>query len=221
MRGRRDPLARGGMVFRRAVAIAGAHRRQPAGDGLVAGIALACAAAGPAVGVLAVAAARRAGRRWRCCCGCRCCARRAICRGRGGRDWWSSTWGRAVGIGAHRATARCTTRGRRRRTVSMPARARWCRPCMRWAWAAWMPRCSAMATTTMPAAGPRWPEFPIAALLAPAGSPAPGIANCVAGQSWEWDGVRFRMLHPTPGFPTWATKPVACCASKPPAASRC
>jgi competence protein ComEC len=44
-------------------------------------------------------------------------------------------------------------------------------------------------------------EFPIAALLAPAGSPAPGIANCVAGQSWEWDGVRFRMLHPTPGFP--------------------
>lgn len=43
--------------------------------------------------------------------------------------------------------------------------------------------------------------FPVAALLAPAGSPAPGIANCVAGQSWEWDGVRFRVLHPTPGFP--------------------
>ena len=43
--------------------------------------------------------------------------------------------------------------------------------------------------------------FPVAALLAPAGSPAPGITDCVAGQSWEWDGVRFRVLHPTPGFP--------------------
>ena len=43
--------------------------------------------------------------------------------------------------------------------------------------------------------------FPVASLLAPAGSPAPGIAACVAGQSWEWDGVRFRVLHPTPGFP--------------------
>ena len=43
--------------------------------------------------------------------------------------------------------------------------------------------------------------FPVAALLAPAGSPVPGIAACVAGQSWEWDGVRFRMLHPTQGFP--------------------
>ncbi len=43
--------------------------------------------------------------------------------------------------------------------------------------------------------------FPVAALLAPAGSPAPGLAACVAGQAWEWDGVRFRVLHPTPGFP--------------------
>ena len=50
-----------------------------------------------------------------------------------------------------------------------------------------------------------WPavakSFPVAALLAPAGSPVPGIAQCVAGQSWEWDGVRFRILHPTPWFP--------------------
>ncbi len=43
--------------------------------------------------------------------------------------------------------------------------------------------------------------FPVAALLAPAGSPAPGITACSAGQSWEWDGVRFRVLHPTPWFP--------------------
>ena len=43
--------------------------------------------------------------------------------------------------------------------------------------------------------------FPVAALLAPAGSAAPGITECIAGQSWEWDGVHFRMLHPTRGFP--------------------
>lgn len=43
--------------------------------------------------------------------------------------------------------------------------------------------------------------FPVAALLAPVDSPAPGIAACVAGQSWDWDGVRLRVLHPTIGFP--------------------
>ncbi len=50
-----------------------------------------------------------------------------------------------------------------------------------------------------------WPAvaraFPALAMLAPEGSPTPGIANCVAGQSWEWDGVRFRVLHPTRWFP--------------------
>jgi competence protein ComEC len=50
-----------------------------------------------------------------------------------------------------------------------------------------------------------WPAvaraFAVAAVLAPAGSPAPGIGQCVAGQSWEWDGVRVRILHPTPWFP--------------------
>ena len=50
-----------------------------------------------------------------------------------------------------------------------------------------------------------WPAvargFGAQALLAPAGSPAPGIEGCRAGQSWEWDGVRFRVLHPTLGFP--------------------
>lgn len=43
--------------------------------------------------------------------------------------------------------------------------------------------------------------FPVAALLAPAGSPAPGIVPCRAGQSWRWDGVRFRMLRPAADFP--------------------
>ncbi len=50
-----------------------------------------------------------------------------------------------------------------------------------------------------------WPAvsraIPVLAMLAPAGSPVPGIANCEAGQSWEWDGVRFRVLHPTAWFP--------------------
>ncbi|MEO6154134.1 MAG: DNA internalization-related competence protein ComEC/Rec2 [Thermomonas sp.] len=50
-----------------------------------------------------------------------------------------------------------------------------------------------------------WPSvsraFPVLAVLAPEGSPTPGVANCLAGQSWEWDGVHFRVLHPTPWFP--------------------
>lgn len=50
-----------------------------------------------------------------------------------------------------------------------------------------------------------WPAvaraFPVLAMLAPEGSPTPGIGTCVAGQSWQWDGVRFRVLHPTRWFP--------------------
>ena len=50
-----------------------------------------------------------------------------------------------------------------------------------------------------------WPavarEFPVAAVLAPEGSPSPGTLACRAGQSWQWDGVRFRVLHPTRWFP--------------------
>lgn len=41
--------------------------------------------------------------------------------------------------------------------------------------------------------------FP-AALSAPAGSGLEGDA-CLAGQRWEWDGVRFEVLHPPPHFP--------------------
>ncbi len=43
--------------------------------------------------------------------------------------------------------------------------------------------------------------FPVAALLAPEGSPVPGIVPCRAGQSWQWDGVRIRVLHPSAWFP--------------------
>jgi competence protein ComEC len=39
----------------------------------------------------------------------------------------------------------------------------------------------------------------------PAGHPVLGQARravpCVAGQSWEWDGVRFDILHPPSGYP--------------------
>jgi competence protein ComEC len=41
--------------------------------------------------------------------------------------------------------------------------------------------------------------FP-AAVSAPAGSGLSADA-CVAGQRWEWDGVRFEVLHPPPHFP--------------------
>ncbi|HTL15503.1 MAG TPA: DNA internalization-related competence protein ComEC/Rec2 [Thermomonas sp.] len=43
--------------------------------------------------------------------------------------------------------------------------------------------------------------LPVAALLAPAGSPASGLEACRAGQAWEWDGVRVRVLHPGADFP--------------------
>ena len=50
-----------------------------------------------------------------------------------------------------------------------------------------------------------WPAIaralPVAAVLAPAGSNAPGLSACRAGDGWDWDGVRFRFLHPTVGFP--------------------
>lgn len=44
-------------------------------------------------------------------------------------------------------------------------------------------------------------EFPMPIVLAPAGSPSPGTVHCQAGQTWVWDGVRFRILGPDPGVP--------------------
>ena len=43
--------------------------------------------------------------------------------------------------------------------------------------------------------------FPMPVVLAPEGSPSPGSRNCLAGQTWSWDGVRFRILSPDPGVP--------------------
>ncbi|MFD0726773.1 DNA internalization-related competence protein ComEC/Rec2 [Lysobacter brunescens] len=47
--------------------------------------------------------------------------------------------------------------------------------------------------------------FPMRWVFAPEGSnrPAavPGLRQCRAGDAWTWDGVRFRVLHPTPHFP--------------------
>ncbi len=42
---------------------------------------------------------------------------------------------------------------------------------------------------------------PVGWASTPAGSPLPLEDTCEAGPSWEWDGVRFRFLHPTPHFP--------------------
>ena len=44
-------------------------------------------------------------------------------------------------------------------------------------------------------------EVPVAMSTTPAGSPVATTDRCVAGQAWQWDGVRFRFLHPTPHFP--------------------
>ena len=43
--------------------------------------------------------------------------------------------------------------------------------------------------------------IPLRESLTPEGSPVPADSPCVAGQSWQWDGVSFRFLHPTPHFP--------------------
>lgn len=43
--------------------------------------------------------------------------------------------------------------------------------------------------------------LPVARWYAPEGAPPPGDTPCVAGEGWEWDGVRFRFLHPSPAFP--------------------
>lgn len=43
--------------------------------------------------------------------------------------------------------------------------------------------------------------LPIRESLTPKGSPVPADAPCVAGQSWRWEGVEFRFLHPTRHFP--------------------
>ena len=43
--------------------------------------------------------------------------------------------------------------------------------------------------------------LPIGESLTPEGSPVPADSPCVAGQSWRWEGVNFRFLHPTRHFP--------------------
>ncbi len=43
--------------------------------------------------------------------------------------------------------------------------------------------------------------MPVGGTRAPEGSPTAAERPCVAGQGWEWDGVVFRFLHPTPHFP--------------------
>lgn len=43
--------------------------------------------------------------------------------------------------------------------------------------------------------------MPVLDSLTPAGSPVPARHACAVGQVWEWSGVKFRFLHPTPHFP--------------------
>jgi competence protein ComEC len=43
--------------------------------------------------------------------------------------------------------------------------------------------------------------LPVARLLGAPEDPLPETNDCLAGQGWDWDGVRFRVVHPTPHFP--------------------
>ncbi len=43
--------------------------------------------------------------------------------------------------------------------------------------------------------------LPATLVQAPQGSPTPAQRHCQAGESWRWDGVVFRYLHPTAHFP--------------------
>ncbi|RMH94886.1 DNA internalization-related competence protein ComEC/Rec2 [Lysobacter pythonis] len=43
--------------------------------------------------------------------------------------------------------------------------------------------------------------LPVARVLAPPGAPVDLAEACIAGEGWEWDGVRFRFLHPPAHFP--------------------
>lgn len=43
--------------------------------------------------------------------------------------------------------------------------------------------------------------LPVAFTAAPPDAPLEVSTRCRAGQHWEWDGVRFRFLHPSAGFP--------------------
>ena len=42
---------------------------------------------------------------------------------------------------------------------------------------------------------------PVARSLGPAGAPLQVDGPCLAGEGWQWDGVRFFFLHPTEYFP--------------------
>ncbi|HEX5756228.1 MAG TPA: DNA internalization-related competence protein ComEC/Rec2, partial [Arenimonas sp.] len=44
-------------------------------------------------------------------------------------------------------------------------------------------------------------ELPVASTRAPEGWPLADASLCQREQSWEWDGVRFRILHPPPLYP--------------------
>lgn len=43
--------------------------------------------------------------------------------------------------------------------------------------------------------------FPAHHVAAPAGWARPGMLACEDGETWTWNGVRFRVLHPPPHFP--------------------
>src|SRR5690606_8639947 len=43
--------------------------------------------------------------------------------------------------------------------------------------------------------------YPMPVAFAPDGAGIAGTRTCLAGVQWQWDGVRFRFLHPPHHFP--------------------
>ena len=163
---------------------------------------------GPAaalLGVLLLLLPRGVPGRWSAwCCGCRCCSRARPAAARRARTGGVRRGAGAVGAGPHRATQPALRHGPGdARRLRCRRNARWC------------PRCTALGVRRARRGGaqPRRQRpcrrlrgrcrarFRSRRSLAPEGCPAPGIVPCRAGQSWQWDGVRFRVLHPPAWFP--------------------
>ena len=142
----------------------------------------------------------------------------------------SSTSARASRSSCARAITRCcTTPARAIRPNSISARPPCCRRCTRSASRRSTGSSSATATTITPAARrPSRASFPTP--IASAASPYRGdlaMRQCVAGETWHWDGVQFprdladrrRDRHAAIRAPTTIAR--ACCSSKARAAGCC
>ena len=143
-------------------------------------------------------------RRWRCCCGCRCCGRSRDLPPHGEAELTCSTWGRGCRCWCAPLATRCSTTWARRSHDGYDAGERAVVPALARARRARARRGDRQPRRQRPrrrlaavragVPGPRTGTRPRAAATAARGP-------CLAGQAWQRDGVRFRFLHPPPHFP--------------------